>query len=213
MASISVVIATFGAPSWGHLAIDRALPSVQAQTVAPVSVNVVHGASLHEARNQGAADATGEWLCFLDADDELAPTYVEEMDEAITAFHPDDALLQPATIGIVDGLHDPVPTVIPAKPLIDGNFMVIGTLIRTEQFLRIGGFRPWPCYEDWDLFLRAWIDGADLIAVPAAVYQVHVSEQSRNNCDRSVQEHTYRSIRSQHLNAAVERGRRPRRRF
>lgn len=48
-----------------------------------------HGVSA--ARNRGVAESTGEYLCFLDADDWWEPTYLEEMDRLIRDY-PDAAL-------------------------------------------------------------------------------------------------------------------------
>jgi GT2 family glycosyltransferase len=111
-----------------------------------------------------------------------------------------DWLLQPATLGVYpDGREDTHPVLIPRKNLLDGNFMVISTLIRTEQFLRLGGFEDWPIYEDWDLWLRAWRDGAQFLAVPDAILRVHVNPASRNQSDRSTQVRVYHEIRNRHL--------------
>lgn len=165
----------------------------------------VHGSTLHEARNQAALTAAlprnrPRWLCFLDADDELDEHFIEAMSDAASSLDDGDWLLQPATLGVhPDGHEDPHPVVIPAKSLLDGNYLVIATVLPFAQFLRVGEFREWPMYEDWDLWLRCWKDGAQIRSVPEAIYRVHVNPVGRNSADRASQIRTYHQIRSQYL--------------
>jgi hypothetical protein len=42
----------------------------------------------------------------------------------------------------------------------DGNWLVIGCVARTDLLREVGGFRDFPVYEDWDLWLRCWLAGA-----------------------------------------------------
>jgi glycosyltransferase involved in cell wall biosynthesis len=202
--SIAVCVGTFGdVDRWEKTAHTWALPSVEMQHERPARMTWNHGPSLHVARNDaarppGCLDDT-EWLCFLDADDELDPGYIAAMAAATKGLE-GDWLLQPATLGIhADLCEDPHPVVIPRKNLLDGNFMVISTLIRTEQFHRLGGFQDWPIYEDWDLWLRAWRDGAQFKAVPDAVLRVHANPRSRNDGDRATQVSVYHQIRNRYL--------------
>lgn len=200
MKSISVVIGTFGdADVWSRQAV-RAVRSAQAQSFEPEGIYYQHGRSLHEARNEGAERAAGEWLCFLDADDELDAHYLRHMTVAIESNGGWDLLLQPATLGVVGDREDPFPVVIPKKPLLEGNYMVIGTVIRRDSFLRAGGFRDFTMYEDWDLWIRMALEGAQHVAVPLAVYRVHVNQNSRNNGSRSDQVAVYKAIRNEHIN-------------
>lgn len=202
--SIAVCIGTFGdALRWERIARTWALPSAEMQVELPARTTWSHGPNLHVARNNAARPAgclvDSEWLCFLDADDELDAGYIAAM-AAVTEDLEGDWLLQPATLGVYpDMSEDPHPVVIPRKELLDGNFMVISTLIRTEQFHRLGGFDDWPVYEDWDLWLRAWRDGAQFKAVPDAVLRVHVNPNSRNDGDRATQVRAYHGIRSRYL--------------
>jgi glycosyltransferase involved in cell wall biosynthesis len=201
--SIAVCVGTFGAAHWESTARTWALPSVDAQRELPARWTWCHGPNLQVARNTaarppGCLDDT-DWLCFLDADDELDPGYIEAM-AAATQDLTGDWLLQPATLGVYpDGSEDPHPVVIPRRRLLDGNFMVISTLIRTEQFHRLGGFHDWHLYEDWDLWLRAERDGARFTAVPEAILRVHVNPGGRNTPDRLTQIRVYNQIRSQHV--------------
>lgn len=203
-ASIAVCVATYGDyRHWAPLA-TRAMRSADCQTVRPAYVRWVHSLSLHTARNQAAHEAASlraqaDWLCFLDADDELDDRYIETMWDTVRDLS-EPALVQPATLGVyANGREDPEPVLIPPKPLLDGNFMVIGTLVRYDQFHRVGGFQDFPCYEDWDLWIRCSRDGAKLLSCPEAIYRVHVSDVSRNNCGRDQQVATYNQIRSQYL--------------
>jgi hypothetical protein len=206
--NIGVCIGTYGDyRRWADILNARAWPSVARQTARPAFTRWVHGKTLHDARNHAAADfdrrrrsKPGDWLVFLDADDELDPRYLEAIHDAATDLDGADWLLQPATIGVYpDGTEDAAPVVIPPKPLLDGNYLVIGTAVRSAQFHRVGGFADWPYCEDWDLWIRCWLDGAQSKPVPDAIYRVHVNPTSRNNCDRATQVRVYNQIRSQYL--------------
>lgn len=199
-APIAVCIGTFGSiERWSTLAHERAIASVRRQTLPAHSIHWCHHQSLQHARNGAAASVSAEWLCFLDADDELDDSYLEEMTATIERCR-GPALIQPATLGVhPDGREDPAPVVIPQRPLLDGNYMVIGTLVHREQFERLQGFNDLPIYEDWDLFIRAWLDGADLLCNPNAIYRVHVNDAGRNNACRDQQVAVYNKIRNQYL--------------
>lgn len=196
---ISVVIATFGDDRWRVLA-GQAYESARNQTVEPDEIIHVHGDALHTARNAGAEKATSEWLIFLDADDTLDQHYCEQMQQTM-AHLSGDYLLQPATLGVYpDGHTDRVPVVIPAKSSIyAGNWMVIGTAIRREQFLRLGGFVDLPAWEDWHLYIRAIRDGAKTLVVPGAIYRVAVRNDGRNTLSIDDSAALFQKIRAEFL--------------
>ena len=171
----TVIIGTFGNPSWHTMGCTRAGPTVEAQTV-PTDHLHIHGPDLASARNQGAAEASTDWICFLDADDQLDPGYIEAMLAA------DGDIRRPATRGYhpTTGVVEP-PVMIPRRPILEANFVVIGALVRRDLFLEVGGFDPTlPCLEDWDLWIRMTRAGATIVDVPDAVYQVTVYPNSRN---------------------------------
>lgn len=186
--TMSVIVGTYGDNKWKSIA-QRAVESALNQVI-HCEVLHVHGATLAGARNTGAKLATGRTLIFLDADDELAPGYIEAMIIAETN-NPSPALLQPATqiIGV-----DEHPALIPPKPLDQGNFMVIGTAVPAALFHAVGGFRDWPLYEDWCLWIRCTLAGAAHVPVPDAVYQINRDHVGRNLPDRPIQEHYFWAI-------------------
>lgn len=193
MNDVTVIIPVYGdVERWGLLA-ERALASALNQSAPAADVVVSVADTLQEARNRPASAAETEWLCFLDADDELDPRYLE----AMLAGSGD--LRQPATLGVVEGREDPFPVVIPAKPLLDGNYIVIGALVRREIFERAGGFIELPAYEDWDLWIRCWLEGAVITTCPEAIYRVHVRPDGRNQLDREAAVRSYNFIRNRYV--------------
>lgn len=84
-----------------------------------------------------------------------------------------------------------------ARRTDDDPDVVVGALAPTQMLRDVGGWRDWPCYEDWDLWLRcaAWRD-AQVVAAPSAVYRAHVRPDSRNrgSVTREVKEQTHRDI-------------------
>lgn len=182
----TVIVTAFGDQSWVDLALERAVPSAEAQGV-PVILS--HGTSVASSRNDGAAKADTEWLIFLDADDELAPGYVEAMARA------DGDLRAPSVSYVHHGLPDP-PLSLADRNIRHLNPCVIGTAVRKTLFERVGGFHDEPIYEDWALWLRCVNAGATIEHVLDAVYLAHVRDGSRNNAETNLRRRTYREIKA-----------------
>jgi GT2 family glycosyltransferase len=184
---ITVCIASYGEERWKHLAESRALPSVQG--AAEVLIGHEPDGTISSARNGLAERAMGDYLCFLDADDELGPGYVEAMQRALERESREGSvvgadgtplLLTPAVSQVNQGRRR-LPFFFTEVPLEHGNWLVIGTLVQREQFFAVGGFDTEPhAYEDWSLFARCWKAGARIVKVPEAVYVAHVTRGSRN---------------------------------
>ncbi len=182
----TVVVATFG-HGYEELARRRAIPSAEAQCD---RVIYSHSDTLAAARNKGAAEADTEWLVFLDADDELAPGYLDALNRA------DGDLRAPAVSYVYNGTPDP-PIVFADRDITVINPCVIGTAVRAEMFHEVSGFLDEPVYEDWSLFLRCHRAGAELVHVPDAVYLAHVNPRGRNSQNAGLRRRTYRRIKEQ----------------
>lgn len=206
---ITVCIGTYGDPSWRKLAKERAVPSALTAIREVFHGEVLHthmtDGTLAEVRNDIAGRANGDWLCFLDADDELAPDYLKAMGFAwLTGAITEDwsPLLIPRVQYVWPGGRRDAPRFpafregANADEISDGNWLVIGTLIRRDRFLEVGGFEEWPMYEDWALFARAWKAGAQLVQVPGAVYIAHRKPGTRNHQGRSLAVETHAAIKA-----------------
>lgn len=174
---VTVAVATYGGQEWIDLA-QRALASAAPQ--APVVH--VHGDSLHGARNQALEQVATEFVIYLDADDELAPGYIDAMG------HAQGDLRVPRVQYLGWGItREPYfPRVwghhhaCAAACLPEGNWIVIGAAARAQLLRDIGGWRDFAWSEDWDVWLRCHLAGADIQTAPDAVYRAHVRPESRN---------------------------------
>lgn len=193
---VTVCVATYGDQSWMHLASKRAVPSAKALGVPVVRA---HRASLHAARNTALAAVKTEWVVFLDADDELEPGYFDAMATGSAdlrapavryLWKPRDVARAPQVPRVAGHKHD-----CTAECLPDGNWLVVGSMVRTDLVREVGGWEPWPVYEDWALWLRCWLAGASIEAIPAAVYRAHARPDSRNRGpDMGFKNRTHRAI-------------------
>ena len=192
---ISIIIATYGEESWRELALTRALPSVEHYDT-EILVGHDEDASIAQVRNALAAKATGEWLCFLDADDELARGYLEAMERKLGRGR----LLTPRVMQIVQGRRKRA-AFIKKVNLMTGNYLVIGTAIERSLFERAGGFCDYPHgFEDWSLWYKAARLGAQVVQVPAAIYIQHVNPDSKHRQgwkDREYQVSTHLAVQAE----------------
>lgn len=180
--TISVIIATYGDWEWRDVAWSRARPSIDGQDADEIIVEYQADGTRASSLNTAAAEATSDWLLFLDADDELAPGYVGAMRRALEQHPPPrQTLFTPAVQWIRKGRPSP-PSFQREVPLERGNWLVIGTMISRQLFTEIGGFHEHPHgLEDWNLWARAVRAGATIVKVPDAVYIAHWNAQSKHH--------------------------------
>lgn len=176
---VTVVVGTFGDPSWVDLARSRAIPSAEALGV-PVIHH--HADTLHDARNAGLNEVTTEWVCHLDADDELEAGYFDAMATGTADLRAPSVRYvrnsntsRPLMPKVAGHTHQ-----CTASCLVDGNWLVVGAVGRADLMRSVGGWRDFTWSEDWDLWLRCHLAGATIEAVPQAVYRAHVRLDSRN---------------------------------
>lgn len=171
--SVAVIIATYGDKEYWDSLAERAMQSVREQTLPPTEIIRVHGNTLAGARNQGVESCHSRWCILLDADDILDPFYISSI-----LAGSGDIRYPKVEVYNENGL---VKRDIPRYDhLINGNFIVIGALFKREDFLRVGGFDDeLPVLEDWDLWIRLWLNGAK-IEPSHAIYKVYGNPNSRN---------------------------------
>lgn len=191
---LTICVATFGDASWVELAERRALPSARSFGVPVVHV---HGATLHDARNAALDQVETEWVVHLDADDELEAGYLDALGSgaadlrapAVRYVRPTSAAA-PYVPKVAGHRH-----ACAAECLPNGNWLVVGSLVRAQMVRDVGGWRDFPWSEDWDLWLRCWLSGATVEAIPSAIYRAHVRADSRNRApDRAAKLAAHRAI-------------------
>jgi glycosyltransferase involved in cell wall biosynthesis len=178
--SISVCVATYGDPEWRQKR-KRAIRSIEHQGFNDWIVYHDDEGTIATSRNSAAEQATGDWLCFLDADDELAPGYIGAMEAAVEREGTDGKrrlLFTPAVSVVRNGRAGPA-TFFKEVPLRQANWLVIGTLIHRDLFWEVGGFHEAEHgLEDWALWSKCVRAGASIVKVPDAVYRYHANPQS-----------------------------------
>jgi len=198
MPMISVIMATFNR---AHL-LPRAIESVLRQTYPDWELVVVddgsqdatpdvladfksrdariitlrqQNAGLSAARNMGIADACGEFVTFLDSDDEYRPGHLALRAKHMLE-HPEVDMVH-GGLKIVGG-DDTVPDCTrPGERIRIADCHVGGTFfIRAELLGRLGGFHKPDFGNDHDLALRAQALGAHIDRVAWETYIYHRDE-------------------------------------
>jgi len=121
-------------------------------------------------RNFGIAKARGRYICCLDADDRLTPTYLEKMLFSLEYRGYDVASSTMRLFGAQTGKW-----VLPATPtlsdLMTGNHILAGAVFRKEVWEDVAGYVDVGrgikyVAEDWDFWLRVAAAGARLHNIP-----------------------------------------------
>lgn len=132
------------------------------------------------ARNVGLARVRGEYVAFLDADNELAPTFVERCLKALEE-HPEAGFAYPWVERFGDDDEVVTPPPYDFELLKRGNYIDVCSLFRVEALraYRFDESLTWG-WEDWDLFLGLGERGVRgvLVAEPLVRYRVHPGQLS-----------------------------------
>jgi glycosyltransferase involved in cell wall biosynthesis len=212
---ISVVIPAYERASL----LPRALGSVAAQTRQPGETIVVDDGSSddsaavaerlgarvirHErnrgvsaARNTALEAATGEWVAFLDTDDEWLPFHLDRLWERradhVAVAHSAVWVEGPGRDHHAYGLTGRRPRVLGSPaPLAADNFIPLSaSLVHRETALRAGGFDTALTHaEDLDFWIRL-VERGSVLVLPeiGAIYHLH-PEQATKDAEATVKGH------------------------
>jgi glycosyltransferase involved in cell wall biosynthesis len=202
--SVSIITPCYN----GSRFLKQTIASVVSQTLAPREVIVVDDGSTDDsasiaeavgppvrvirqanqgesvARNVGIAEARGDHVLFLDADDLLEPRSLEVLTDAVSRAPGSVALM-----GFAWFTHDPKePSLVQTAEadeflpgIIGGNFGPPHCWLTPINIVRqVNGFHsPLRWFEDWDMWCRIALTGAKLTSVQhvGALYRQHSQSQ------------------------------------
>lgn len=157
--------------------LDACIESVKKQTLLPqahIICTDIKRVGPYGIRTQFGLACQTEWLLYLDDDDVLLPTYFERM------FAHD---LSGASVAYSDWeMPNKKYYQIKGRPfnekaLSAGNYIPITALIRTKDFIEIGGFPTVKRYGDWKLWIALAKADKKFIYVPEKLweYRLHGS--------------------------------------
>jgi glycosyltransferase involved in cell wall biosynthesis len=193
MAVNSVLAQTF--PDWEAIIVDDGstddTAAVAAQVTDPrVRYLYQENRGLSAARNTGIRAAQGQYLAFLDSDDEWEPRFLEACKALLAASETIAAVVTLARFIDENGAALPRLGGQVLRPegfrsrLIEGGFFPVhAVLVRAKAVRRAGLFdETLTSAEDWDLWLRITAEDGVMLSIPEplARYRVSVGSMSTN---------------------------------
>lgn len=146
---------------------------------------------LIKTKNTGIVEASSDWLLFLDADDTMAPDYLEKFYGAARRNNADIVYSAMRFTGHEKGIFWSRP--FSRRSLRKGNYINNSALIRREYLQSLGGYKESMAfgYEDWELYVALAERGLRFhyIREPLLNYRRHPEnsrdKQAQNNLDKA----------------------------
>lgn len=208
-ADLSIIVTSFNKPPEQ---IVECIDSIKAQTVSPLEVILVDDCSkdprahafatsimlpknigVAKARDVGVRMSKGKLLLFVDADDRLAPDFIEQCGRLINRF--DIAYPNVLKFGAIERpkLVDS-PKEITSKYIIGNSCgLVVTSMMHRYVYEKLGGFRQLPVYEDWDFWVRAKFNGYTFARANTLLHY-RQNHKSRNHLSLEEKTNTHRKM-------------------
>lgn len=140
-----------------------------------------NNAGVASARNRGISDAKGDFICCLDADDELSTNFIAETYKILNTDR-GLGIAYPSLSVNIDDRYNTLPLMpFDFDKLVKDNFIPCANLFRKQAWERAGGYKNInPSWEDYDLWLSITELGYEAKEVSGASlgYTVHDSGRS-----------------------------------
>jgi glycosyltransferase involved in cell wall biosynthesis len=155
---------------------------------------------LAAARNNGIAAATGRYILPLDADDRIAPGYLEK-GSAVLDARPEVGIVY--CLGELFGARSG-PIAAPAytlRRMLFSNLIFSCALFRRTDWEACGGYDPGMVHgcEDWDFWLSLIELGRQVVRLPEVLFCYRIREESMNlSMDRQKRLAMHRRILENH---------------
>lgn len=180
-ADLSIIVTSHNIP---HEYILECFQSIRDQTISPkeiifvddcssdprahadaVSIILPQNVGVAKARDVGVRMSSGRLLLFLDADDKIAPDFIQQSLEAVQTH--DIAYTNHVLFGDVEQNRLVVaPDVLTPHDLLghpqshDATLKItVSSMMHRRVYESLQGFRSLPVYEDWDFWIRAMAFG------------------------------------------------------
>lgn len=132
------------------------------------------------ARNHGVSKARGKYILALDADDLIAPNYIEE---AVTLLEGDTNIkvvyAEAVKFGAVNRKWK-LKKYTPYRLAID-NMIYVSAIYRRSDWERIGGYTEDSALvrEDWEFWIKLLKDGGEVVKLPFVGFYYRIHSNSR----------------------------------
>lgn len=163
---------------------------------------------LPSARNAGIRQASGCYICCLDADDVLSPTYLEKA-VAVLEEHQDIDLSYSWVQLFGDEQYIWRTEPFDAVRLRDYNFIPVAAVFRRTAWVKVGGYDESmrQGYEDWDFWLKLAAEGSQGYLIKEALFGHRRHGRTMTHSARSQHDQLASLIRSRYPSSALqERG-------
>jgi len=155
------------------------------------------------ARDVGVRMSLGSLLLFVDADDKLAPDFIEQCGKEIAncdISYPNVVLFGDIEINT----SAPSPKELNPEDLMNRSCKIVVTsMMHRHVYNKLGGFQDLPVYEDWDFWIRAMYCGYKFRQANTLLWY-RQSPKSRNQISNEIRLDTYNRITAPYR---VEEGR------
>lgn len=150
------------------------------------------------ARNQAIAEAWGEFILPVDADNTIEPSFIRE---AVGVFlrEPDVKVVAPRAdfFGAKRGEWKLPPFSL--SLLARKNIMDTCAMYRKSDWVRIGGYcEEIIAREDWEFWISMLKDGGEVRKLPSIVLHYRVRETSKRVSDRTLKRHVVEVLNRRH---------------